>query len=252
VLTTKSDTRAKKIKIMTNVTERLAKVYASLKNLAENEMIDITPNDVYTSCVDKFYAALNLPNLHLFETGFMQGAASDDEMFELIVSLNEMFSDDESPIVDYYINEETDKPDFEAVITFLDNKFATAYESALEALENSYITFNESDLREVLETEYENAYKFEWTGWRIPIYANIETNKGTFSAGGWLSGGSYQPDAFEVGKVTPWSLQYEFEEEEEEGCKEMEISNYIDTHIDEIKAYINESEELEGKKIIWK
>lgn len=85
------------------------------------------------------------------------------------------------------------------------------------------IILNRSNVRTLLENELKIAYKFDWTGWRIPIYLDgvddiddgnrIECD---LSSGGWLSNNSWQPDAIEVCKIETWELNYDLSEDADE------------------------------------
>lgn len=108
------------------------------------------------------------------------------------------------------------------------------------------ITLSQNELRTLLEKELSNACGFDWTGWRIPIYVNLdEENKGTFSSGGWLSNNSWQPDALEVYKIEKWDLDEDGVEYTEDWTKVEEIENQIyymlDDNIFEIKQKIEEN-----------
>lgn len=85
------------------------------------------------------------------------------------------------------------------------------------------IILNRSDVRTLLKNELKIAYKFDWTGWRIPIYLDGaddiddgNTIECDLSSGGWLSNNSWQPDAIEVFKIETWELNYDLSEDADE------------------------------------
>lgn len=94
---------------------------------------------------------------------------------------------------------------------------------------------DESKLRDLLKTELKNALDFAWTGWRIPIYVEDD---GSLSAGGWLSQGSWQPDAIEIYSLETWNMSDrgymgEYTEKElEEGYNDDDIDYEIEESID--------------------
>ena len=106
------------------------------------------------------------------------------------------------------------------------------------------IILSSSQLRELLEKELSNACGFDWTGWRIPIYLDLEENKGTFLSGGWLSNNSWQPDALEVYKIEKWDLDEDGVEYDENWTKVEEIENQIyymlDDNIYDIQKEVEE------------
>ena len=65
-------------------------------------------------------------------------------------------------------------------------------------------TINLDQLETVLHQAFKDAHKFEWTGWRIPIYVNED---GEVHAGSWLSNNSWQPDAIELIGIERWDVQ---------------------------------------------
>lgn len=101
------------------------------------------------------------------------------------------------------------------------------------------------ELREILKKSLYSACGFDWTGWRIPIYVDIEDGKGVFSNGGWLSNNSWQPDALEVYEIEKWDLDEDGVEYDENWTKIEEIENQIyymlDEYIFEIKQKIEEN-----------
>jgi len=100
------------------------------------------------------------------------------------------------------------------------------------------IILNYSDVRQLLVNELKKAYNFSWTGWRIPIYLDgaddLEAGRNfecELNGGGWLSLGSWQPDAIEVFKVESWSLQYDLTDDMNEDDEiEFSIDDMLDNY----------------------
>ncbi len=101
------------------------------------------------------------------------------------------------------------------------------------------IQIDTESLRELLKKELYNALDFSWTGWRIPIYVEED---GTLGSGGWLSQGSWQPDALEVYSLETWNMgdrgylgeytEKENLEEGEEGYNDADIEYEIEESLD--------------------
>ena len=100
----------------------------------------------------------------------------------------------------------------------------------------------EDELRAVLKKELRNAYDFEWTGWRIPIYYNEET--GRVSSGSWLSNNSHQPDILELTSIESWSI------DDVDNPNNEDIECFIDGVIDELieNEHINHNCDYLGYK----
>lgn len=96
------------------------------------------------------------------------------------------------------------------------------------------ISIDEQELRDVLAEALEQAYQFEMTGWRIPVYV---ANDGEVTTGSWLGQGSYQPDLHELPvRITSWDLGYE--------ADEYDISNEVDERVDFIIRHLKEDNQI--------
>lgn len=71
-------------------------------------------------------------------------------------------------------------------------------------IEFTPILINIDQLENVLHQAFKDAHKFQWTGWRIPIYVNDD---GEVHAGSWLSNNSWQPDLIELIGIERWDVQ---------------------------------------------
>lgn len=117
--------------------------------------------------------------------------------------------------------------------------------------EKKTIKINEDQLREVLTNEERNAHRFDWTGWRIPIFVEDD---GSVSSGSWLSYNSWQPDVIELPvKVETWSMtdiHNDYRDEDgndmfDEYDLEAEIEQRVDWKIKQLKEDYDEDTEFE-------
>lgn len=93
---------------------------------------------------------------------------------------------------------------------------------------------DEQSLRETLKSALREALYFEWAGWRLPIYLDEETGQTSF--GGWLSQGSWQPDAHELPiKIERWDMSEYWDNDQ----YKMVYDEYdVDYEVDERIAFI--------------
>lgn len=97
---------------------------------------------------------------------------------------------------------------------------------------NGEIKIKETQLREILNEAFKEAFQFDWTGWRIPIFVE---NNGEVSKGSWMSQNSYQPDAIELPvRIEAWDLDFENPTEED-------IDYEIEERVDFVLRQLNES-----------
>lgn len=94
------------------------------------------------------------------------------------------------------------------------------------------IEIKETQLREILNEAFKEAFQFGWTGWRIPIFVE---NNGEVLKGSWMSQNSYQPDALELPvRIEAWDLDFENPTEED-------IDYEIEERVDFVLRQLNES-----------
>lgn len=97
------------------------------------------------------------------------------------------------------------------------------------------IQIEEENLKEVLREAVKEAFMFDWTGWRIPIFVEKD---GKPSKGSWMGQGSWQPGCYELPvKIETWDLDYDPDEED--------MDYEIDERVEFILARLMEVGEIE-------
>ena len=110
---------------------------------------------------------------------------------------------------------------------------------------DTIIFLNKSDVKALIVAELKTAYNFEWTGWRIPFYLDLNVDmeagikiQAEISCGGWLSNNSWQPNTIEVFKVERWELQYDLTDD-------MDLDEEIEFSIDDMLENCDWQNEIE-------
>lgn len=171
-------------------------------------------NDIYNSAISTIREQYSLPAFHIWETGYCQGEATNEEISELINKIN--------------LEQGTERLSFDTdLFNFLDDELIDTMQEEVDDLIHDFNKFINNELgvtiildygevRMLLIDEMKIANDFSWSGWRIPIYLDGADNaeagdiiKCGLSSGGWLSQGSHQPDGIEIYWIESWSLDYD-------------------------------------------
>jgi len=100
-------------------------------------------NDLWNSAHEELVDKYNLPAFHLWETGFVKGDASDDEVFEAKDKINEV----EGATTVYCKYTDDDELDTD-VYDFLDKKLLEILEPKVSVLIDEYNAFCKSELED--------------------------------------------------------------------------------------------------------
>jgi len=103
------------------------------------------------------------------------------------------------------------------------------------------ININEQELRDILIEAVKEAYKFDWTGWRIPIYID---EQGEISKGSWLNNSSWQPGIEELPiTVETWEIPLLYDDIYDDTSFEYEVEEMVDFKIKQLRNYYDENKE---------
>ncbi len=239
-------------------TNRL-KELSNVKDINGKYIID-SADDVYNSVVEDFYKEFDLPALWLDETGFGTHSfkKSDiDEFVRICAQINEKYGTENeeyvTPMSAMFLEEENDY-DYDEIAKALDTLLIERYEKALETLEASILEVKEEDLIKNLREAYETMYNFDWTGWGVHVFLNLED--GSFYTSEIVSlNSTIFPKSFTVSKVEAWALSnFDFDECDEDDFKSEKIDEYISNYsIEKAKETILEGIECGEitKRVVW-
>jgi hypothetical protein len=116
-------------------------------------------------------------------------------------------------------------------------------------MEIKTIKINKDKLKNTIKLALRHALDFNWSGWRLPIFANDD---GELEIGSWMSQGSWQPGANELYSIEPWEIDEWYdsqglvpnkEELSEDDIEENIVENVddlIDFHIEGVEDKIDQ------------
>lgn len=158
---------------MSTYNEQARELETQISELAEKTNYDT--NQIWVDAQIAIQEKYNLPSFHVWETGYCQGDASDDEVFEAKDSIIKIEEGD-SPAVYAEWDNEDDSEILTDVYEFLDQALLEQVEiEILKVKKANWIKVYEDDIREFLNENYFT------TGSEIgvdySVYINIETGK---------------------------------------------------------------------------
>lgn len=121
----------------------------SLKAKTRAEQFEIDFQDIYVNSIEEMQAEYSLPSLHEWGDGYVQGDASNDEIFELFHNINKI-EDGEEPTVFCEEDDENEGNLLTDIYEYLDKKLIAKIE---DAIESQIITFGDD---EYSSTQFDN------------------------------------------------------------------------------------------------